>query len=393
MAIAFSRTTRALALDNPTGARLSWLLATLGLGGWLAWFLCAEVTLYEVSSQAHLEVAGAAHPVSPAVAGRVLVTRLQLGQTMAAGAVLVELEATTERLRLREAQAELAAIPAQKTALEREIAAQGEAIAQDQIAVDRGSAAMQDHLLEAAASARYAQERLQRLVILAKDHRIPEIDLMSARADAERASAATSAASQEARQLLADGGTRVGARRASVEALRREAAALDGRANTLQLTAARLEVAIEQHYIRASIAGTLGDVARLEVGSMVAAGAVLGHLVPRGELRIVAEFPPAAVLGRIAVGQHAKLRLEGFPWAQYGALNARVTSVATEIRDLTIRVELAPIPDARTAPLLQHGLPGAVEVAIELTTPALISLRVAGQWFAQPAVAITRVSP
>ena len=178
-----------------------------------------------------------------------------------------------------------------------------------------------------------------------------------------------------------------------MEGLRREAAALDGRANTLQLTAARLEVAIEQHYIRASIAGTLGDVARLEVGSMVAAGAVLGHLVPRGELRIVAEFPPAAVLGRIAVGQHAKLRLEGFPWAQYGALNARVTSVATEIRDLTIRVELAPIPDARTARLLQHGLPGAVEVAIELTTPALISLRVAGQWFAQPAVAITRVSP
>ena len=77
-------------------------------------------------------------------------------------------------------------------------------------------------------------------------------------------------------------------------------------------------------------------------------------------------------------GQPARLRLDGFPWAQYGSLAATVTSVATEARDGVIRVELQLPPETPTAIPLQHGLPGTVEVEVERISPATLVLRAVG---------------
>lgn len=98
-----------------------------------------------------------------------------------------------------------------------------------------------------------------------------------------------------------------------------------------------------------------------------------------GKLQIIAEFPPAAALGKVRPGQPAILRLDGFRWAQYGTVSARVSHVAEEIRDGKVRVELA-VNSARPAEIpYQHGLPGSVEVEVERVSPAVLILRSAGK--------------
>jgi membrane fusion protein (multidrug efflux system) len=93
---------------------------------------------------------------------------------------------------------------------------------------------------------------------------------------------------------------------------------------------------------------------------------------------MVAEFAPSQAVGRIAPGQRARVRLEGFPWAQHGTVPGSVSQIGSEMRDGRIRVELA--LDAARSPIpLRHGLPGTVEVEVERVSPALLVLRAAGK--------------
>ncbi|HZC01505.1 MAG TPA: hypothetical protein VE844_09130, partial [Gammaproteobacteria bacterium] len=93
----------------------------------------------------------------------------------------------------------------------------------------------------------------------------------------------------------------------------------------------------------------------------------------------------ARVLGRVHPEQTARMRLDGFPWAQYGSIVVKVDRVAREIRNGRVRVEFLPNSPDDSSLLLQHGLPGSVEVEIEQTTPAVLALRAAGQNLTRPA--------
>ncbi len=229
----FSRTMHSLAADRFHRSLWGILLVTALLGAWATWFFLAQVTLYEVSATARLEVSEAAHLVEAQVAGRVQATYLLLGQEVQAGDVLVELEVDAQRLQLEEERARLAAL-------------------------------------------------------------IPQFSELRAESTAEEA------AQHEEQQA--------------------------------------------------------GQVARDQASG----------------------FLPPAALGRIQPGQPAQLRLEGFPWTQYGAVSATVTNVASEVRDGQVRVELAVRPDAAPLIPLQHGLPGTVEVEVDRVSPATLVLRTAG---------------
>jgi hypothetical protein len=106
--------------------------------------------------------------------------------------------------------------------------------------------------------------------------------------------------------------------------------------------------------------------------------------VPKGELIIAAEFSPPLTLGRVRPGQQGRLRLDAFPWAQYGTIPANVTRVATEIRDNLVRVEFALGDEAAGNRLIQHGLLGSVEVSVERVSPAALALRAAGLLLSNP---------
>ena len=159
---------------------------------------------------------------------------------------------------------------------------------------------------------------------------------------------------------------------------------LDGEIATRLETVRRFQYDISQRRIVAPVAGHVAEVANLRAGSVVKEGDKLGAVVPEGQLRAVAQFPPPAALGRILIGQSAQLRLDGFPWTQYGSVSARVASVAHEPRDGLIRVEFA--VDPRSAPRIpfQLGLPGTIEVAVERASPATFVLRTIGKQLTAP---------
>jgi len=383
MANPFSRTCRSLANDTSRYAFFAWGLAALLFAAWLGWLLFGRVTVYVLSDSARLEVTQAAHPIAALLPGKILSTSVQLGRHVEAGEVLVEFDARSERLRLKEEEARLSSIPPQLQALRRQLADEEQAATQAQAAASSAVEQARARRQEADAAAGFAEETLRRITQLSVSGRVAEIEVSRARAEAMKARSAAEALSFEIKRLSADALGKVKDRSAALESLRQDIAELQGQSDLTTATIERLREEIEKHIIRAPVAGEIGEAPQLDVGAYVDEGGVLASIVPTGKLRAVADFAPAQVVGRVAPGQSARMRLDGFPWAQFGVVTLKVERVASEIRDGHIRVELSPDPQG-SSKLLRHGLPGSVEVAIERTTPVSLVLRVVGQTLSRP---------
>jgi multidrug resistance efflux pump len=372
----FSRSLRSLAIDG--SRRAMWMVVVIFvLGAWAAWFFGVPVTLYEVSGEARLEVARAGHPVSAQVDGRVISSSLTLGRRVIAGDVLVELDAETENRRLSEERSRLAAFEPQLEALSREIVAENESL---RFARETGRAAIEGaraRQTEAEADARYAEEEARRLTKAQKW--MAELEVLRAQAEGKKKRAASEALGSEVRRLQRDQGGVESQRRARLEQLQRNRALLEGQIATSKETIAVLGQDIEKHVVRAPAAGAIGEAATLPPGAFVRAGESIATIVPEGQLKVVAEFPPQAALGRIRSGQPARLRLDGFPWLEYGTIATKVESVAAEMRSGRVRVELEVLPDPNSPIPLQHGLPGTVEIEIERVLPVTLVLRTVGK--------------
>ena len=368
-------------LETETFKRETWglLIAAVLLSMWAVWFFRARVSVYAVSETADLEVDRAAHPVESQYAGRVVTSTLALDREVKTGEVLVELDADMQKLQLTEERTKLGALGPQIRSLEDQIAAEQRASMQEQqtasVALDEARA----HFREADAAARLAESEAQRLSQMYTSGVLAKADSERAQANsAERRAAADSlqlAVSKLERQGLTDAEDR----RAHLEGLKSEANRLRGVEATTQASIQRLEDEVDRRLIRAPIDGRLGEVASVRVGSVVREGEKLAAVVPTGDLRIVASFQPADALGRIRPGQPARLRLDGFPWTEYGSISATVTHVASEVLDGRIRVELAVNPHSPSRIPMQHGLPGTVQVQVERISPASLVLRVVGR--------------
>jgi membrane fusion protein (multidrug efflux system) len=377
----FSRTTRSLASDTSRYAVVAWLIAGLILTGWLAWFFFAKITVYEISTKARLEVNQSAHPIASLVASKIISTSLSLGQEVQAGDVLVELDASSEKLRLYEEESRLQALPPQFASIQKQIVALEQAKSEDQQVSLAVTQSARSRHKEAVAAANYAKEHERRLTKMVDSGAIPLIEALRAKAELQKLSYARDALSMDIHRSELEAQTRIHQEQAEIENRKREAARLKGELGTTRMTIARIKQNIENHFILSSAAGQIGSVVPLQVGTYVAVGEKLGTVVPRNELRIVADFPPASVLGRIHPGQSGRMRLDGFPWAQFGTIPAKVSRVGSEIRDNQVRVEFTPEAAGKSLILIQHGLPSAIEVSIEQISPALMVLRASGQLF------------
>lgn len=396
MAAPFSRTTRALAHDSGGPALWRWAIAAGVLATWSAWLVLGRITLWEVSTQARLEAAQGSHAVSVRRPSRIVSNLLVLGSTVRAGEVLVTLDSSTEQLQLHEAQAGLAALAPQITALQAEILAQQQAAQQDSLSTQASQAAAQARLAEGAAGLAFATDQARRLRDDSVAGSVPLVDALAAQAQHEKLAAAQAALVADRHRLASDAQARAHQQRAQVNALQRSLAALQGARNSGRSTLAQLQAVVDQHTVLAPVDGRVADVAPLHPGDMVAAGQHLATLLPPGALRVVARFDPAAVLGRLQPGQPARLKLDGFPWARHGSLALSVSQVSGELQDQQIRVELTPLPGAQAGladVVLQHGLPGTVEVAVGQVSPAALVLRAAGQRLGAPATGHAANSP
>lgn len=378
MSTPFSRTTRALQQQRPAAAWGAWAVAAAGLLAWGLWFGFGRVTVYETSQRARLEAGQAAHAVTAPLAGRLAAHPPPIGTAVRAGDVIAELDAEGARLKLREEEARRGALAGQLAALQREIAAREQALAQDRAAADAATAGARLRTEEAGAAAAFASDNERRLRQDSEAGGTARVDALAAQAEARKLAAARGALAADAERLQAEGRLRAAQQHAQLDALRRQAAALEGEQRSADTAAQRLALEIEQHRVRAPVDGRLGEVAPLRAGAWVTAGQRFATVVPAGEFIVVADFEPAAALGRIQPGQPARLRLDGFPWAQYGTLAATVSRVGAEIRDNAVRVEFVPQGPLPGGIVLQHGQPGAVEVTLERVAPATLLLRAAG---------------
>ena len=389
MSSAFPRSTQSLATDRGRGVTLGIGLAALLLSAWLAWAFFARLAIYAVSDTARLEVDSVVHVVQAPIAGRVLATHAQLGQEVERGAVLVELDAAAEQLQADEADSRLGALAHQLQALNTEIDAVSAALETAQQAAHIAIEEARARLRQAQASAELAAQDAKRAQGLHNRGYVSEADWQRAQALAAQEDAARDRLRLAVSRLQQEHDTQTRDRQARLEALLRERTRLDGEQTTAQRALARLAHETDRRRILAPVAGRIGEVRSLPPGSFVEEGDMLAAVVPAGQLMVAADFAPAAVLGRLRRGQEARLRLDGFPWAQYGSVAATVAQVASETRNGRVRVEFQAQPTPHAAIPLQHGLTGAIEVEVERVTPATLVLRAAGRLLATPQAAVT----
>lgn len=372
----FSRTMRALDADGMSPALLGVILIA-GLGGvWSSWLVVARVPVYQLSEAARLELESI-HPVASPVAGRVVSSALALGREVRAGDVLLEVEAERERLETAEERMRLASVSDEIQELHHEISAEEQVIEQTRRASRAAVAEATERLSAAEAAAGLAIDKVNRLKQLETRGLISAIDLENARAEdqsrrGELAAARMGIDRLRAEQLAAERG-----RRGKIASLERERVGLQGLRAATVSTVARRESEAERRRIRAAVSGRLGEVNPVQIGAVIREGDRLASIIPQGQVRAVAEFG-APALGRLRRGQIARLRLDGFPWTQYGYVDAEVTSVASETREQRVRVELAVRRPASSAIPMQHGMPGAVEVEVERVAPIALLIRALG---------------
>jgi membrane fusion protein (multidrug efflux system) len=376
MPTTFSRTLRSLDADAPSRRRGVLLAAAVLLAGG-CWLAFGRVTVYELSGSARVEVRHAAHTVAAAVGGKVRNTYLTLGRQVAAGEVLVELDAEAERLALAERRARLAALTTRRQALRQEIEAEQQALGAQEKARASALAEARARHAEAAAQARYADVNAQTVARLRRTNAASNLEYQKAKSEAEAARAAEQALAATALRLDQDRLAQQSERRARLAKLAREQVELEGEAAVAEAAIRRLEHEIARRAILAPVAGRVGEALDLRPGAVVREAERLGAVVPEGEARVVGRFPAAAA-GRIRAGQPARVRLEGFPWAQYGTLPATVAEVGTEPSEGLFRVEFTLAPGEASRVPREHGLPGTVEVAVEEVAPAVLVLRAAG---------------
>lgn len=393
MSVEFFRSTRSLRQDGH-GATTVKLLIVAGLvAAWLAWFLYSRLVVFAVSDQARIELDRAVYPIESPVSGRVATNHLLLGREVHTGELLVAFEAETQMLQLNEERTRATGLASQMDALQREIDEQERALV---AATGAAKAALEEanaRIREAEAGASFAEKELERLTDLHAKGLSAAAELESAQAQAEEKRAAADRLKLAVERLQREQRTQASDRRARLQQLRREATRLEGALASSEAAIRSMEQEVEKQRIRAPVTGRLVEVADLQPGAFANAGDRLAVVAAAGELKAVANYSPAAALGRVQPGQTARLRLEGFPFTQFGSLPATVTSVASEVREGRVRVELEIHPPAGSTIPLQHGLPATAEVEVERVTPATLVLRAVGRFLAKQGPANAQERP
>ena len=309
------------------------------------------------------------HHVAAPLSGRIVSASVAIGQEVLANQVLIELDAGAETLRLAEEQTRLAGLPPRIASMQIELISLEQAKDGDlratQAAVDAAAA----RIKEADATVKFARSNESRLKRQSAAGGVAEIDALRAQSEADKLSASRDAMAADLSAWNRTGKCARTKLQARIENLRRSVVALVGEMSTARATIARIQQTIDRHVIRAPVTGRIGDVAAVYAGAYVSEGQRLVSVVPPGELMIVGDFTPGSASGRVHPGQHATMRLDGFPWAQYGSISATVSRVATEIRDGAVRVEFTPARIGNPVDIMQHGVPGVIEVAVERPRP------------------------
>ena len=346
----------------------------------MCWAVWARISLYEVSSDARLELDTATYPIESPFLGRVVECHLEVGQSVRRGDVLVELDNQPDRLELNQVRVREQALLPELARLLSQMTAERRAQEEEQKSAQLSLQEARHRIHEAEITAQYSEQELLRVRKLHGEKLLPDRDLEKAEAEAAKLRASVETLEAAANRIPQEQAARDRERQVRLERLQQDMAQLEAARETEAAGIERLDYEIERRRIRAPIDGRIGEAAILRIGTVVDEGEELGSIVPAGRLLVVAQYPAQAAFGRIRPGQAGTLRLEGFPWAEYGSVYATVSRVAREVREGRVRVELTVSPHSNFRGNLQHGMPGNLEINVERLSPLALASRTAGQW-------------
>lgn len=385
MTQSFEHNLRAL---DPEGASVPWaaLLLALFCASFLGWFFGARVNVLVSVDDARLEAREAGHTLQAQVSGYVVAVHEELDRPVQRGEILIELDDSSEQREREQKQLQLEAAVAQLAALRLELSALA-SVRAGQRSLRQAhdiEAAVRELQADATAEARERErDRDARLLELGAVSPMAA-DQSRSLADRERHEAEASLAAR--RRIFAGQGLLEAEHAQRSAQLQKELALAEGEQASIRVRLLELAAAIERRKLRAPVAGRMGTVAPVTVGSFVSAGDELGTVIPNGSLRIVALVPPERALGLLREGQPGTLQLSGFPWTQFGSLHGTVERVGREVHDGRVRVELGLREPHPAGIPLQHGLPGKLEIEVERAAPATLAFRAAGGgWRSTPA--------
>jgi len=392
MSVPFSRTLRALESEDTSAWAATLFCAAAFMLVVLGWLFFASVDVYETTDQARIEAISAGHVVQSPLLGQVAGTHLELGRVVQAGDVLVELDSRAQRLALDAEQARHAARAREIDALKEQIRVNQETLLDVRTTAAAAEAEARSRAAATLPAAEYSQAEMGRLQMLRETGMIAEMEYLRRRSEAEQQRLAVQSATLSVSRVTAEMQVLRRDRLSGIERIRHD---LTLAQNAVAISAAeisRLQFEVDRRRIVAPIAGKIGSLTPLSPGSFVDEGAVLASVVPADEMHVVAEFRADRSLGRIHPGQRARIRLDAFPWAQYGALQGTVSHVATEGRQGLTRVELVVDGAGAARHELQHALSASVDLQLESVAPIVLLLRAAGRMATRRAVQPTPVS-
>jgi multidrug resistance efflux pump len=345
--------------------------------GWLLWIRKGTVSIFVVSQRARLEAQGQPVPVQAPVDGQIVLSEVRLGRAVHAGDIVLQLDSKPIELQRAALQVALRTGAHSLEALRSQLEAEKRARdAVSQLAVQSSNAA----------NARISQEQKglelkerESAVVsgLRAAAAISGLDALHAAASVEtqRAQLATTAA--QATLDTRSGSMNLRDREARLAAVSYAVAQGEADIEKLEAQIKSLDYEIDRRTVRAPISGTMVDVMPLSPGMTITSSQQVTTLLPDQGLRVVAFFAPQESIGRVRRGQSALLRIDNFPWTQFGTVDAVVQEVGREPRDGLIRVELG-VSRPNPAIPLEHGLTASCEVEVEQISPLALVLRSAG---------------
>jgi len=347
---------------------------------WSYWFGFASIGVYETSEVSEMEASEEIHPIQVDAVGRISRTFLTLGKPIQAGDLLLELDDSDVRLELNEFRERLDGLGPQLDHLHQEISSQQAALEHESDELREARHEAESISVQAQSRAAFAGRQADLNRSLYSIGTLAQVDVNRALSNAHEQAAAAEGAQATVEKIGKQQRRDHAERLAGIQNLYKQESALESDRQTFAAQIKRLEHEVEKRRVYAPVSGTLAEVEPVKPGTVVQVGQKIATVLPSSGLKVVAQFLPAAVAGRIKPGQPARLLAERFPWSQYGAVPLTVQTVGTDVHDAHIKVELLVSPSVQTRIPLQHGLRGTTEVLVERATPLEIALRVAGRY-------------
>ena len=374
----FARTWRMVAVAKLRAQSTSLVVLVILFAAWLVWLVLGRVSIYASSQQAHFEADHFPQPIQAAVDGVVVMCNLSLSQRVHEHEVLLSLDARTYELQLLEAQANLRSDETAIVSLESEIGAQQKA--RDAIArlVNDSQRVGNARVAVSQTAERFQQKEADVLKKLNEKELASKLDQLHAESQNETTHAQVAASSAEAKQATSLQVATLYDRDVQISALNKLLTDAQSRRDVLLANIETTTYEVERRRVRATASGTLADISPCVAGMTVTPDRKLATLLPDSKVRVAAWFKPEDAVGRVQIGQSATLRVDNFPWTQFGTVGATVERVGSEPRDGLVRVELAVTNPNPSIPIM-HGLTGVTEIQIERISPFQLLLRTIGE--------------